>query len=110
MDSFDSDLLQIVLQILEEMGIPYLVGGGVALTVWATPRMTHDIDIVVDMPGERITEFCSHFPSDRYFIDAEDMDRAFRHKDTPSLGMYSFTDMETGYNKGVKPLPFRVCG
>lgn len=46
------DLLRKVVQVLEDMSVPYVVGGSVALTVWANPRMTHDADIVVEIPQE----------------------------------------------------------
>jgi hypothetical protein len=97
-------LLSQVVRVLEEMGVPYMIGGSVALSVWAVPRTTHDIDVVVDLPGERIPEFCSAFPSDRYFIDSEVMEDAFRQLNRPSLGMYSFVDMETGIKVDLFPL------
>lgn len=103
-DESEVDLLEHVIQVLDIMTVPYMIGGGVALTVWATPRMTHDIDIVVDLPVELITEFCNYFPVDRYFIDAAVMEHAFGQSDTPSLGMYSFIDMITGIKIDLFPL------
>jgi hypothetical protein len=103
-DSVEVDLLEKVIQTLESMKVPYMIGGSVALAVWANPRMTHDVDIVVEMPAERVTEFCSHFPEDRYFIDPEAMARAFRNRETPSLGMYSFMDMDSSLKVDLFPL------
>lgn len=39
---------------LEAGGIPYAVGGAVALARWAPPRATHDVDINVFTPIEKI--------------------------------------------------------
>lgn len=103
MDEQEALLAQVV-RVLEEMGVPYMIGGSVALSVWAVPRTTHDIDVVVELPGERIPEFCSAFPSDRYFIDPEVMGDAFRQLNRPGLGMYSFVDMETGIKVDLFPL------
>ncbi len=98
------NLIRKVIGVLESMDIPYMVGGGVALSAWATPSTTHDLDVVVHLPAERIKEFCSHFPSDRYFIDPDDMQAAFKHRDQPSLGMYSFVDMESYLKVDLFPL------
>jgi hypothetical protein len=99
-----ADLLRQVIGALEEMGVPYMIGGSVALAVWAVPRTTHDLDIVVDVPEDRIEEFCAHFQAARYYIDPEGMRNAFRSRDQVSLGMYSFVDMETGFKVDLFPV------
>lgn len=98
------ELLKQVVTVLENMGVPYMMGGSIALNAWAVPRMTHDLDVVVDLPEERISEFCEHFSPDRYYIDPEMMRDAFRGWDQPGLGMYSFTDMDTGFKVDLFPL------
>ncbi len=93
-----------LLAVLEAMGIPYLVGGSVALGVWAEPRTTHDLDVVVDLPPARIREFCGHFPPDQYYIDPGAMRQAFLSAVSPSQGMYSFVHMESGFKIDLFPL------
>ncbi len=58
-------LIQVV-SVLESISVPYMIGGSVALAVWAGPRPTHDIALVIDMPYERIPQFCAQFQPDRY--------------------------------------------
>lgn len=56
------DALRAVLARLEGAGIPYMLTGSVAMSVYAEPRMTRDIDIVVELaPGDaqRVTELFS---------------------------------------------------
>lgn len=86
----ETELLSHVIAVLEEMEVPYMIGGSVALSIWAQPRLTHDLDLVVDLPDDRIHEFCRHFSADRFFIDPEAMNRAFAARNSRSLGMYSF--------------------
>jgi hypothetical protein len=99
-----ADLLAQVIGTLEDMGVPYMIGGSVALAVWAIPRTTHDLDIVVDVPEDRIQEFCGHFPLVRYYIDPEAMLNAFQRRDQPGLGMYSFLDVDTGFKVDLFPV------
>src|SRR3712207_3802663 len=86
------------------MGIPYMIGGSVALVAWVGPRTTHDLDVVVDLPTERIREFCAHFPEDQFYIDAEAMQDAFQQSSEASPGMYSFLDTTTGLKIDLYPL------
>jgi hypothetical protein len=46
-----------LLEVLDRMGIPYLVGGSVASSAHGVPRTTLDVDLVVDLKPEQIEEF-----------------------------------------------------
>ncbi len=55
---------------LDEAGILYMISGAMAMNYYAVPRMTRDIDIVVDMrsgDAERITELLEG----SYFLDLD---------------------------------------
>jgi len=43
------ELLVSVAEILDDLKMPYLVTGGMAILVWGRPRFTADIDIVVEL-------------------------------------------------------------
>lgn len=49
------NLLLKVTQSLEELKIPYLVTGGIAVAIWGRPRSTLDIDIVIKIKREQIS-------------------------------------------------------
>ncbi len=42
-------LLIKIVEVLENLKIPYLITGGIALLIWGRPRFTADIDIVVKL-------------------------------------------------------------
>jgi len=57
--------------VLEGLDIPYMVVGGYAATVYGEPRMTVDVDIVVDMRQEHIPPFVAAFPDAAYYVSEE---------------------------------------
>jgi hypothetical protein len=70
-----SELLRHVVTTLERLGLRYLVTGSVATVFYGEPRLTNDIDVVVDLPADRTGEFCRAFPRPGFYVD-EDAARA----------------------------------
>jgi len=63
-------VLQLVAERLEKAAIPYMVSGSIAMNYYARPRLTRDIDIIVELAptdAERIIEL---FEPD-FYIDEE---------------------------------------
>ena len=48
------DLLIKIAEILDKLKIPYIITGGMAVSVWGRPRFTADIDIVVELLEKNI--------------------------------------------------------
>lgn len=65
------ELLRYVVRVLEELGLPYAVGGSIAASVYGEPRYTRDIDIVVSLPAEQVQSFVSRFPFPAFYVDAD---------------------------------------
>lgn len=47
-------LLLLVTGILDELGIPYVVGGSLASSQHGEVRVTNDIDLMIDLPLEKV--------------------------------------------------------
>lgn len=60
-----------VIAVLERLGIPYMVVGGFAAIFYGEPRLTLDVDIVVDMEWEHVTPFVAAFPIPEYYVSEE---------------------------------------
>jgi hypothetical protein len=60
------EVLTIVSGRLEAAGIAYMVTGSFAANYYAVPRMTRDIDLVVELSGEDADRFCAMFEDDFY--------------------------------------------
>lgn len=73
------EFLKLVVSRLESAGFPYMLTGSMAMAVYALPRMTRDLDLVIDCgPGDaaKITRL---FASDCY-IDEESVRTAIANK------------------------------
>lgn len=66
-----AELLSRTIAILERIGIPYMVVGSVASSTYGDPRMTRDIDIVVDLDEASAQQLCDAFPPDDYYVSRE---------------------------------------
>jgi hypothetical protein len=75
-----SDLLRVVVTGVEGLGLRYLVTGSVATIFYGEPRFTNDIDIVIDIPMERVREFCELFPAPEFYVDEESAREAIRRR------------------------------
>ena len=72
------DIVDDVSRRLEKLGIPYMVTGSMAMNCYAKPRMTRDIDIVIELAPEGIDALVAEF-SDGYYVDAGAVAEAVTH-------------------------------
>jgi hypothetical protein len=63
-----AELLRRTLEALESQGIVYLIVGSFASIAYGEPRMTRDIDIVVDLKPDQVDRFCAAFPETDYYV------------------------------------------
>lgn len=71
------EVLKTVAQRLSQAGIPYMLSGSVAMNFYAQPRMTRDIDIVVQLTPAAARRLPSLFSSD-FYVDSDDVEEAVR--------------------------------
>jgi hypothetical protein len=60
-----------VVGVLERLDIGYMIVGGYAATYYGEPRLTLDVDIVVNMHWEHIQALVTAFPSPDYYMSEE---------------------------------------
>jgi hypothetical protein len=71
-----SDLLRYVAGLCERLGLRYFVTGSMATIFFGEPRLTNDVDIVVDLPSQKISEFAAAFPVGEFYVSEESIRRA----------------------------------
>ena len=73
--SAELEVLQDAIARLEGAGIAYMLTGSVALSFYAEPRMTRDVDLVVELDRRDAKSVADLFAPD-YYVSADDVARA----------------------------------
>ena len=55
---------------LDDLGVPWLVGGSVASSLHGIPRSTQAVDLVADLRGTNAARFAAAL-QDRFYVDAD---------------------------------------
>lgn len=73
------DVLRDVSQRLTSGGIAFMLTGSMAMNYYAQPRMTRDIDLVVELASDQIDVLISLFEME-YYVDRHAVGRAIRER------------------------------
>lgn len=65
---------------IEELQLAYAIGGSMAAMAYSVPRFTRDVDIVVDLPLDRVAEFVARFPRPDFYVDERAVRQAVRDR------------------------------
>jgi hypothetical protein len=84
------ELVKRVCKSLEDNQFLYMISGSIALNFYAIPRMTRDIDIVIELPITRVVDFVDLFP-DSY------MNVITIEGEVKGKGMFNIIDHRTGF-------------
>lgn len=89
-----------VIEALEQLNIPYMVVGGFAAIFYGEPRLTIDVDIVVNMKWGHIGPFVAAFPIPDYYVSEEGIRDSLQRR-------YPFNVIQptTGAKVDLMPLP-----
>jgi hypothetical protein len=77
--SEELEVLKLVTRRLADAGIPYMVTGSMAANYYAIPRMTRDIDLVVEL-REPDSDRVIRLFQDQFYVDREMVQRAVREQ------------------------------
>lgn len=84
------DVFAEVIGILEELTIPYLIGGSVAAIAYGEPRLTLDMDVVIDLAADKADLFSRSFGPE-YYVSLESIKEAIK-----SPGHFNIIQSEAG--------------
>ena len=69
------EFVKLIASRLDSIGIPYMMTGSIAMAVYSIPRMTRDIDLVVELEAVDVEKIVSIFSEDCY-IDRDSVRQA----------------------------------
>jgi hypothetical protein len=84
--------LRQVVEILEDAGIPYMLTGSLASALYATPRATQDIDLVIDAGAEGLDRAVVGLSEAGYYVD-----RGAAMQALESHGQFNAIDVKRGW-------------
>ena len=69
----EAKLALLFLRPLEELRVEYMVTGSVAAIVYGEPRLTHDLDLVIDLHAAQVSALRKAFSSDDFYGPTQDL-------------------------------------
>jgi hypothetical protein len=96
------DLFMVFIQGLQQAGIPYVVTGSVAVIVYGDPRMTHDIDLVVELHRSQIAALINAFPEEQFYCPPVEV--ITTESARSARGHFNIIHHETGFKADIYPV------
>ncbi len=86
-------LLERLVRLLDEAGVPFMIAGSFASAAHGLPRTTQDLDVVIDPPSPAALEALVRSMSpDQYYVDADAARDALRRR-----SMFNVVDQASGW-------------
>ena len=92
-------IIQKFLQPLNDLNIEYVITGSVASIVYGNPRLTHDIDLVVNINKNQVESFLSKFNPNKFYLPPTDIFQIEMKRD--SHGHINIIHLESGFKADV---------
>jgi hypothetical protein len=73
------DFLRTLIRFFDENKIPYMLSGGMAISVYTGPRYTRDFDFIVHLKPSDVLLLKEYF-KEGYYCDEDAMKEAIRNK------------------------------
>ena len=98
----EPDLFLLFVERLNDAAIPYMVTGSVAGIVYGEPRVTHDVDLVVELDASQAEDFVALFPTEEFYCPPEAVIRTEVCRDT--RGHFNLIHHATGFKADIYPI------
>jgi hypothetical protein len=85
------ELVKNITSSLEQKGIPYMISGSLAFNMYCIPRMSMDIDLVIELNLGNVNDFLEIFKTG-YYIDKETVIQEIKLR-----GMFNVIDHRSGF-------------
>jgi hypothetical protein len=93
------DLFERLLRPLHQSGIPYMITGGLAAIIYGDPRLTNDVDLVLQLTPGDAERLAAAFPAERYYVPPIETLR--EEAGRAAHGHFNLLDLETSLRADV---------
>ncbi len=94
-----TDLFRVFTDRLEAAEIPYLVTGAVASMAYGEPRLTHDIDLILELKRKDAARLHQAFAGEQFYCPPQEVIEAEAARRT--RGRFNLIHYETGYKADI---------
>lgn len=95
----DASLISLFIRPLNQLHIPYMVTGGVASVIYGEPRLTRDIDLVIELEPQDADRFASLWPPADFYVPPVEVIREESRR--PSHGHFNVSHHRTAMRADV---------
>ncbi len=93
------DLVRLYTARFQEAGIPYIITGSIACVIYGEPRLTHDVDLVVEINPNQIDALRKVFPDDLFYVPPKEL--LLISIQRTERGSFNIIHHETGFKADV---------
>lgn len=101
MPETDANVFLLFIRRLNGLGIRYMVTGSVASIAYGEARLTHDVDIVVEIVGAHVVRLAAAFPESEFYLPPPEVLRIEVAR--AQRGHFNIIHHETGFKADVYP-------
>jgi hypothetical protein len=91
----EPNLFQIFLSRLNKIDIRYMITGAVAVIIYGEPRLTQDIDLVIELKANNIETFRESFPPEEFYCPPAESLKVEMNR--PLRGHFNIIHLQTGF-------------
>jgi hypothetical protein len=96
------ELFALFIRPLNRMKVPYMVTGSAASMAYGEPRLTLDVDLVVELSKDRIPDLLKAFPPDSFYCPPAEVLAAEISRE--KRGHFNVIHSETGFKADFYPM------
>ena len=98
----EANLFLIFIDRLNKGKLSYIVTGSLASIIYGEPRMTHDIDLVLELHIENVPNFIELFPPEDFYCPPQEVIKTEIARET--RGHFNIIHHETGFKADIYPI------
>jgi len=95
----EHNLFRIFVSRLNKLSIPYMITGAVASIIYGEPRLTNDIDLVINMKSDDVETFADAFPIEDFYCPPPEVMRLEIGRS--HRGHFNLIHHETGFKADI---------